>query len=78
MYIQLPKLTVWQGPDRKSKLSSYQNGFFVFCFVLLREGMVVWREAEGDRERESQAGSTPSLETNVGLDLTTLRSLPEP
>ena len=30
------------------------------------------------RERESQAGSTPSTEPDVGLDLTTMRSWPEP
>ena len=34
--------------------------------------------AEGEGERESQAGSSLSLEPDVGLDLTTARSPPEP
>ena len=32
------------------------------------------RERERERERESQVGSTPSVETDVGLDLMTVRS----
>ena len=32
----------------------------------------------GERERESQADSTPSLEPDAGLDFMTLRSWPEP
>ena len=53
--------------------------FFVclFCFLFERE-----RERGRGRERESQAGSTLSTEPyarlNVGLDLTTLGSRPEP
>ena len=34
--------------------------------------------AEREREKESQADSTLSMELNAGLDLTTLRSGPEP
>ena len=36
-----------------------------------RERVQVWEER---RERESQAGSMPSTELDVGLDLTTVRS----
>jgi len=32
------------------------------------------RERETEGEREPQAGSTPSMEPNTGLKLTTLRS----
>lgn len=46
--------------------------FFLFCF-LFWEGV----ECRG-RERESYTGSTPNMELDVGLDLTTLRSWPEP
>ena len=34
--------------------------------------------AEREGERESQAGSTLSVESNVGFDLTTMRLWPEP
>ena len=35
------------------------------------------REGQREREREFYAGSIPSTECDVGLDLTTLRSRPE-
>ena len=31
-------------------------------------------EADGEGKRDSQAGSMPSVEANLGLDLMTLRS----
>ena len=34
--------------------------------------------AEGEGERESQADSPLSMEPDMGLDLTTLKSWPEP
>ena len=37
-------------------------------------GKLFWGEGEGDKERESQAGSMPRTEPHTGLDLTTLRS----
>jgi len=37
-----------------------------------------WGGEQGEGERESSAGSTPRAEPHKGLDLTTLRSLPEP
>ena len=33
---------------------------------------------EGEEERENQASFTPSVEPDEGLNLTTLRSWPEP
>ena len=36
------------------------------------------RERDGEAERESQADSIPGTEPDAGLDLTTLRSQPEP
>ena len=36
------------------------------------------QEGQREKERESQADSTLSMEPDVGLDLTTLRSGPEP
>ena len=50
--------------------------FIAYLFLeRVHEGKALRREAEG--EKESQAGSTPSREPHVGLDLTTLRSGPE-
>ena len=37
-----------------------------------------WREAEGQGEREPQAGFTLSTEPNERLDVVTMRSGPEP
>ena len=49
--------------------------FFLLLYFFLRERE---RESagrrEGQRERESQAGSTLIVEPDVGLDLMTLRS----
>jgi len=43
-------------------------------------GKVKWGErvGKGQREKESQAGSMPSTEPDVGLNPTTPRSRPEP
>ena len=48
---------------------------FNFFFFFIREIESVNQVRQ--RERESQAGSTPSTEPDVGLDLMTLRSGPE-
>lgn len=52
--------------------------FILFCFkdlfIYLRESRSRERGRERQGEGESQADSTPSVEPNVGLDPTTLRS----
>ena len=50
--------------------------FFKDLFIYLRERESMSRR--GERETESQADSALSTEPDVGLDLMTLRSRPEP
>ena len=47
-------------------------------FFFFREGSGAEEQRKGEGERESQTGSTPSTELDTGLDLTTLKSWPEP
>ena len=62
--------------------SSQDNLFFFFFFERASEwpsrGGGQSGEGQRDRERQSQAGYTLSTEPDVGQDLTTLRSWPEP
>ena len=51
--------------------------FILFYFILFFErecAQTRKRQREREGERESQAGSIPSMEPNMGLDLTTARS----
>lgn len=50
---------------------------FVFCFFEKEQVSKAW-VATGDRGGEAQTASIPRTEPNKGLDLTTLRSGPEP
>jgi len=52
---------------------------FFFSFILEKEKVCVCKQGRGrGRERESQADSALSVEPDKGLDLTSLRSWPEP
>ena len=53
---------------------------FFYRFINLRESacMCIWLEGQREKKTESQADSMLSVEPHVGLDLITLRSLPEP
>ena len=57
-------------------LNFFIKNFLKILFIYLteRERAQAGGAEEGEGERESQAGSTPSAEPNTGLDLTTLRS----
>ena len=48
---------------------------FLKIFIYLR--MLVCKQGEGQRERESQADSALNVEPDARLDLMTLRSQPE-
>lgn len=48
-----------------------------FYFWILAVCLFIFREWRRGGGRESQVGSTPRMEPNVGLDLTSLRSRPE-
>lgn len=58
----------------------YEFILFIYIFVRERgrEQASMAGKAEGEEERESQADSMLSTEPDLGLDLTTLRSRPEP
>ena len=63
--------------DFFSKVLFQASGLSIF-FSFERECVRGRDLAQGERERESQAGSMLSAEPNAGLDLTILGSSPEP
>ena len=63
-----------------SPVSSRELDFIFYFLIFLKRFIYFtwgWRGSGRWRERESQLDSPPTAESNVGLDLTTLRSRPE-
>ena len=61
--------------QRIPNLDFFFKDLFIFC---LREGEYVHEQGEGQREKDSLLNVEPNAGLNTGLDLMTLRSLPEP
>ena len=52
--------------------------FFCFCFVFRERESTSGGDGQRERKRESQAGFTPSMDPNLGLNPTTPGSWPDP